>query len=170
MKTVKIKIILNDGRIMNADLFPEYAPISVENFINLIKNKYFDGLIFHRVIKGFMIQGGGMNLEMQEKSGLTPIKGEFSINGWNKNATTLKHEPGVLSMARTNVMDSATSQFFIVTGDAKFLDGQYASFGKLADQESLNVALEIENVPTTNKGYHDDVPVEPIIIKTIELV
>ncbi|QEH61235.1 peptidyl-prolyl cis-trans isomerase B [Spiroplasma chinense] len=170
MNTIKIKFILEDGREMKADLYPDLAPISVENFVNLIKDKYFDGLIFHRVIKGFMIQGGGMTLDMNEKGGLQEIKGEFSINGWNKNAMELSHVPGVLSMARTNVPDSATSQFFIVTGDAKFLDGQYASFGKLSDQASLDVALAIENVETTSKGFHDDVPVEPIIIKTVELI
>ncbi|AUM62288.1 peptidylprolyl isomerase [Spiroplasma monobiae] len=170
MNNIKFEIILEDGRKMNGELYPELAPISVENFVNLIKNKYFDGLIFHRVIKGFMIQGGGMFPDMSEKGGLNPIKGEFSINGWNKNATSLPHKPGVFSMARTNVMDSATSQFFLVTGDAGFLDGQYASFGKLSDEASLEVALSIEKVATGSKGYHDDVPLEPIIIKTMNLI
>ncbi|ALD65946.1 peptidylprolyl isomerase [Spiroplasma cantharicola] len=170
MKIIKFEIILKDGKKMQAELFPELAPISVENFVNLIKNKYFDGLIFHRVIKDFMIQGGGMDVKMNEKGGLEPIKGEFSINGWNKNATNLKHLPGVLSMARTNDMNSATSQFFIVTGDASFLDGQYASFGKLSNEESLKIALEISNCETTTHDYHDDVPTEPIIIETMNLI
>lgn len=167
---VKIKIVLMDGREMNAELYPQLAPISVRNFTNLIEKKYFDGLIFHRVIKGFMIQGGGLNEAMEEKNDLNPIAGEFSVNGWNKNATALPHVLGTLSMARTNNMNSATSQFFIVTNDAKFLDGQYASFGKLSDEASLKVAQEIEGVDTHSVGYHDDVPVQPIIIKTIEML
>jgi len=168
MSTQKIKILLEDGRVMNAELYPELAPISVENFIDLIKEKYFDGLIFHRVIPNFMIQGGGMLPGMKEKGGAKAIKGEFSINGWTGNVK-LSHQPGVLSMARTNVPDSASSQFFIVTGDAKFLDGQYASFGKLLDEESYKVAVEIQNAPTHSVGFHDDVPVNDIVIKTIEL-
>lgn len=168
MNVKKIIIELADGRQMNAELYPDLAPISVANFENLIDLKYFDGLIFHRVIPGFMIQGGGMFPDMKEKGGLTPIKGEFSINGWTGN-TTLKHGPGVLSMARTMVNDSATSQFFLVTGDASFLDGQYASFGKISDDESLQIALSIEKVETTTKGMHDDVPVTPVVIKTIKL-
>ncbi|AUB31099.1 peptidylprolyl isomerase [Spiroplasma floricola] len=170
MKTIAIEIILEDERKMRADLYPELAPISVQNFVNLIKKNYYNGLIFHRVIKGFMIQGGGMFSDLSEKETLEPIKGEFSINGWNKNTSTLSHVPGVLSMARTNVMDSATSQFFIVTGEAKFLDGQYASFGKLSDEESLKVALSIENVKTAIKDFYEDVPIDPIIIKTINLI
>ncbi|QGS51404.1 peptidylprolyl isomerase [Spiroplasma tabanidicola] len=169
MKTVKIKIILEDGRIMDAELYPQLAPLSVENFVNLVKQKYYDGLIFHRVIKGFMIQGGGFNIEMQEKEDLQPIKGEFSSNGWKDNLK-LKHEQGVLSMARTNDPNSATSQFFIVTGEAGFLDGQYATFGKLIGQKSLEVARQIENVETISIDFYDDVPKTPVIIKTIELL
>ncbi|AGR40732.1 peptidylprolyl isomerase [Spiroplasma taiwanense] len=170
MKKIKVKIVLEGNREINVDLFPQLAPISVENFVNLIKINFFDGLIFHRVIKNFMIQGGGMDLNLVEKGNLSPIKGEFLINGWNKNTSKLSHEPGVLSMARTNIFDSATSQFFIVTGDAKFLDGQYAAFGKVNDQESMKVILEIENVETETKNFFDDVPKKPIIIKTINLI
>ncbi|WP_339020962.1 peptidylprolyl isomerase [Spiroplasma endosymbiont of Atherix ibis] len=170
MKKIKIEIILEDERIMRADLYPELAPISVENFVNLIKKNYYNGLIFHRVIKGFMIQGGGMFSDLNQKENVDPIKGEFSINGWNKNTLALSHVPGVLSMARTNKMDSATSQFFIVTGDAKFLDGQYASFGKLSDEESLKVAFSIESVKTGIKDFYEDIPIEPIIIKSINLI
>nr|WP_243831623.1 peptidylprolyl isomerase [Spiroplasma gladiatoris] len=154
---------------MNAELYPDLAPLSVENFVNLVKKNYFDGLIFHRVIKGFMIQGGGLDINMQEKNDLDPIKGEFSSNGW-KNNLQLKHGKGVLSMARTNDPNSATSQFFIVTGEAGFLDGQYATFGKLIDNKSLEVASQIENLETKSVDFYDDVPSQPIIIKTIELI
>ncbi|WP_339029909.1 peptidylprolyl isomerase [Spiroplasma endosymbiont of Cantharis nigra] len=170
MKIIEFEIILRDGRKMQAQMFPDLAPLTVKNFVSLIQDKYFNGLVFHRVIKDFMIQGGGMDIEMNEKGGLKPIKGEFSINGWNKNTTSLRHTPGVLSMARTNDMNSANSQFFIVTGDASFLDGQYASFGKLSNEESLKVALEISNSETTTHGFHEDVPLEQIVIETINLI
>ncbi|AOG59991.1 peptidyl-prolyl cis-trans isomerase [Spiroplasma helicoides] len=167
MKSIKIKINLKDGRSMKAEIYPEIAPITTGNFLRLINENYFNDLIFHRVIKGFMIQGGGLFESLEEKGGLEPIRGEFQDNGWDKNMN-LKHEPGILSMARTNVMNSATSQFFIVTGDATFLDGKYASFGKLSDEDSLKIALDIQNVKTKTEGYYDDVPEEPIIIKNIE--
>jgi peptidyl-prolyl cis-trans isomerase B (cyclophilin B) len=169
MQTQDIQIILQDGRTMTAELYPELAPVSVANFVKLINEKYFDGLIFHRVIPNFMIQGGGMLPDMKEKGGAASIKGEFSINGWTGNVK-LSHQPGVLSMARTNVPDSASSQFFIVTGDAKFLDGQYAAFGKLKDEKSFEVAKAIQSVATHSVGFHDDVPIENIIINTIKLV
>jgi peptidyl-prolyl cis-trans isomerase B (cyclophilin B) len=165
----KIQIKLKDGRVMNAELYPELAPISVQNFINLINENYFAGLIFHRVIPNFMIQGGGMKPGLVESGKAKEIKGEFSSNGWKENLK-LSHGPGVLSMARTQVPDSASSQFFIVTGDAKFLDGQYAAFGKLSDDASLKVAMDLQNVPTHSVGFHDDVPVQDIVIETIQLV
>lgn len=165
----KIEIILEDNRKMTAELYEDLAPISVKNFIELVKKQHFDGLIFHRVIKGFMIQGGGMQTNMTERKSKKEIKGEFANNGWDKNLS-LTHEPGVLSMARTNMPNSASSQFFIVTGDAKFLDGQYASFGKLLDKQSLDIAMELENVETHSAGMHSDVPKDCIVIKTIKLV
>ncbi len=162
--TVAIAIELEDGRSMNAVLYPDLAPETVDNFLKLIDEDFFSGLIFHRVIPEFMIQGGGMDKDMTEKETST-IKGEFDINGF-KNP--LKHERGVLSMARTNVPDSASSQFFIMHKDSPHLDGQYAAFGKISDEESLKVVDEIANVPTTSVGMHQDVPSEPIIIKTIK--
>ncbi|WP_342268863.1 peptidylprolyl isomerase [Spiroplasma endosymbiont of Aspidapion aeneum] len=158
-----IVIELTDGRVMNAELYPELAPISVSNFIDLIKNNFFDNLIFHRIIEGFVIQGGGMYENMEEKEKLKTIKGEFEANGWDKNKN-LSHVSGVLSMARTPAYDSATSQFFICVGDASFLDGQYASFGRLIDKDSIDIALKI----ASEKKDSNDKPLNPIIIKTIK--
>ena len=114
---MKVKIVLNNefknGNEIVIDLFKDKAPITVDNFINLVKRKYFDGVIFHRVIKDFMIQTGGYYIEdnaLKEKEPLKPIKGEFKSNGVLND---IKHELGVISMARTNVKDSATSQFFL---------------------------------------------------------
>lgn len=158
-----IQIQLQDGRVMNAELDEVSAPITVKNFLDLIDKKFFNGLIFHRVIKGFMIQGGGMNQALEQKQ-TASIKGEFASNGV-KNP--IKHVPGVLSMARTTVPDSASSQFFICTGETSFLDGQYAAFGRLTDEESLKVAEDISSVQTCSVGYYQDVPFTPIVIKTI---
>jgi len=170
---IKATISLNDGRKIRIELYPEVAPISVSNFVTQIESGYYEGLCFHRVIPGFMIQGGGMtatgsgaDMELAEKGGLTPIKGEFDSNGV-KNP--LKHTAGVLSMARTNVMNSATSQFFLCVAACDFLDGNYAAFGRVCDKESLDIAIAISNVPTTRCGYHDDVPVTPIVITGITL-
>ncbi len=170
MKTIKVQLQLIDGKCINLDLYPDLAPITVENFLKLVKSNFYKNLIFHRVINGFMIQGGGLDQNMVEKEAPNTIKGEFSVNGWNKNTTTLSHEPGVVSMARTSILDSASSQFFIVTGDAKFLDGQYASFGKVSDEKSMDIVKDIEKVKTMSKSYHDDVPIDPIIIKTITIL
>ncbi|ASP27809.1 peptidyl-prolyl cis-trans isomerase [Spiroplasma corruscae] len=168
MKNTLIKINLNNNKSIKLELYPEIAPVTVDNFIKLIKENYFDNLIFHRVIKGFMIQGGGMFQDMSEKKGASEIVGEFKSNGWDKN--TLSHDIGVISMARTMVKDSASSQFFIVSGNAKFLDGEYAAFGKVIDEESLQVVADIEKVETTSVNYYDDVPVYPIVIKSIEII
>lgn len=160
---MKIRIILNDGRVMNAELDAQAAPITVANFAALIEKDFFAGLIFHRVIPGFMIQGGGMDQGLNPKNAKT-IKGEFASNGVQN---PLKHTLGTLSMARTNVPDSASSQFFICVADTPFLDGQYAAFGKLSDEESIAVAKDISEVKTVSMGWYDDVPYEPIVIKTI---
>lgn len=143
-----IRITLNNQKTINLELYPEVAPITVENFLNLIEQKYFDGLIFHRLIKDFMIQGGGYYVDgntIHEKGKVEPIVGEFASNGIENN---LKHELGVISMARTNVMNSATSQFFICTATSTHLDGNYAAFGKVIDEESLNTLLELNDSPT----------------------
>ncbi|MEG1613690.1 MAG: peptidylprolyl isomerase [Clostridia bacterium] len=164
----KISIILTDGRAINLELNSTEAPLTVENFLKLIDEKYFDGLCFHRCIKNFMVQGGGFianGTSLKEKKGAKEIKGEFKLNGV-KNS--IHHELGVISMARTNMPNSASSQFFLCAGDCSFLDGQYAGFGKTTDDESNNVILDISNTKTHSWTYYDDIPNTPVIIKTIE--
>jgi peptidyl-prolyl cis-trans isomerase B (cyclophilin B) len=159
----KIQINLSDGRSMKAELYEDVAPITVANFLKLVDDNFYNGLIFHRVIPGFMIQGGGMNETMEPKEAKS-IKGEFIQNGV-KN--TLKHTLGVLSMARTSMPNSASSQFFICVDDTPHLDGAYAAFGKLLDKDSEKVAIDISNVKTTSFGWFQDVPSKPIVIKNI---
>lgn len=129
MKTTNILITMEDGDTMSAELYPEIAPKTVENFVKLVNEKFYDGLIFHRVIPGFMIQGGDPQGTGMGGSGYS-IVGEFSSNGFPND---LKHTRGVLSMARAMDPNSAGSQFFIMHQDAPHLDGQYAAFGKLTD-------------------------------------
>ena len=137
-----VTIEMEDGGIMKAELYPEVAPNTVNNFISLIQKGYYDGLIFHRVIPGFMIQGGCPDGTGMGGPGHT-IKGEFLSNGVEN---TLRHTRGVLSMARANNPDSAGSQFFIMHADAPHLDGQYAAFGKVV--EGMEAVDEIAAVPT----------------------
>lgn len=160
METIKIKIIMENSKEMEAELYPEIAPITVENFVKLIKEKFFDGIIFHRVIPGFMIQGGDPTGTGMGGSKDT-IKGEFLANGVVNN---LKHERGVLSMARTMDPNSASSQFFIMHETSPHLDGQYAAFGKVT--KGIEVVDEIASVKTDMM----DKPLEPQTIKTIELL
>ena len=160
MDKTTIRITMENGKTMTAELYPEIAPQTVENFIDLINEHFFDGLIFHRVIKGFMIQGGdpsGTGMGGSKKT----IKGEFESNGFRND---LKHTRGVLSMARTMNPDSASSQFFIMHQDAPHLDGQYAAFGKVID--GIETVDEIAGVKT---DYRDK-PLEPQRIRTIEIV
>lgn len=165
----KVSFELNNGKKINIELYPEYAPISAENFLDLVKSGFYDGLCFHRVIPGFMIQGGGFVQEngLKEKNAPRTIKGEFSSNGVKNE---LKHVPGVISMARTMFPNSASSQFFICVEEVPHLDGQYAAFGKVCDDESLEVAIEISKVKTTSWGYYDDIPVEPIVIEKATVI
>ena len=165
----KICIEFENGKKINAELYPEHAPKTVENFIDLVKSGFFDGLCFHRVIPGFMIQGGGFSWEggLKQKNAPRTIKGEFAMNGVKND---LHHAPGVLSMARTMMPDSASSQFFICVEDVPYLDAQYAAFGKVTDEESLQVAIDISNVKTTSWAYYDDVPVEPVVMKKVYIV
>ncbi len=158
-------IELNDGRKMKLELYRDVAPITVDNFVKLANEKFYDGLCFHRVIPNFMIQGGGFVFadELIHKEAPS-IKGEFTANGVNND---LSHQPGVISMARTQVRDSASSQFFICVAPCEYLDGQYAAFGKLTDKESLDVAVEISKTRTGRWMHYDDVPVEPVVIKTV---
>ncbi len=126
---MKAIITMENGKTMTIELYPEKAPITVENFVKLAKDGFYDGLIFHRVIPGFMIQGGDPDGTGMGGPGHT-IKGEFRANGVNND---LKHTRGVISMARTMAPNSAGSQFFIMHADAPHLDGQYAAFGKMTD-------------------------------------
>jgi peptidyl-prolyl cis-trans isomerase B (cyclophilin B) len=126
---INIKIEMKDGGVIKAELYPDVAPITVENFVKLIDEKFYDGLIFHRVIPGFMIQGGDPDGNGMGGPGYS-IKGEFASNGVVNN---LKHERGVLSMARAMDPNSAGSQFFIMVADAPHLDGDYAAFGKVTE-------------------------------------
>ena len=153
----KVIIEMENGGVMTGELYEDIAPITVENFEKLAKDGFYDGLTFHRVIPGFMIQGGCPQGNGTGGPGYT-IKGEFNSNGVKND---LKHTTGVLSMARTMVPDSAGSQFFVMVADAPHLDGEYAAFGKIT--EGVEVALEIANVP---RGRMDD-PINPVVIKTV---
>ncbi len=166
MNNPVIKINVRDFGTMTAELYPEKAPKTVANFVKLAESGFFSGLIFHRIIKGFMIQGGGYDENMDHKDA-EAIKGEFKANGFMQN--DLKHTRGVLSMARTQDPDSASSQFFVMHMDAPHLDAQYAGFGKVTD--GLDVLDAIASVKTGNFGwYMQDVPKTPVIIDSIEVV
>lgn len=154
-----IEIEMMNGDVIKAELYPDVAPITVENFVKLINENFFDGLIFHRVIRGFMIQGGGYDVNGNHKDAAS-IKGEFTANGVTNN---LKHTRGVLSMARTMFPNSASSQFFIMHEDAPRLDGQYAAFGMVT--EGIEAVDRIAEC-ATDMG---DAPLEPQVIKTIRL-
>lgn len=152
---------------IKVELYEKEAPETVKNFLSYVNDKFYDGTIFHRVIGGFMIQGGGFTPDMQQKETKPPIKNESS-NG-------LKNDTYTLAMARTSVPNSATSQFFINVKNNDFLnqasaqDGVgYAVFGKVI--EGMDVVSKIEKVQTGNKGMHGDVPVEPVVIKSITVI
>lgn len=166
-----VQIILTTNEKINLELYEELAPKSVKNFIKLAEEGYYEGAIFHRVIKNFMIQTGGYYIEdngLLELPETDSIYGEFSSNGWTKN--TLKHELGVISMARTSDPDSATSQFFICSDTCNWLDGEYAAFGKTTDEESNDVILRISNLQTTAINYaFQNFPVDIIAIKEVRV-
>lgn len=152
-----VTITMANGDVMKAELYPEIAPNTVNNFISLVKKGFYDGVIFHRVISGFMIQGGDPQGTGMGGPGYS-IRGEFAINGFKND---LKHTRGVLSMARSMMPDSAGSQFFIMHADAPHLDGQYAAFGKVT--EGLDVVDKIASVRT---GWQDR-PMEEQKIQTM---
>ena len=156
-----IRITMKDGGVIDLELDKKAAPVTVENFEKLVKDKFYDGLIFHRIIPGFMIQGGD-----PEGTGMGGpgwhIKGEFAANGWDN---PIAHKRGVISMARAQDPNSAGSQFFIMHGDASYLDGQYAAFGKVV--RGIEVVDKIAGVPASrwnNRPYEDQV------IDTIRIV
>ena len=166
MANPMIQIQVRDYGTMTAELFPEKAPATVANFLKLIEENFFSGLIFHRVIQGFMIQGGGYDESMEHKDAPS-IAGEFTQNGFAGN--DLKHERGVLSMARTSDPNSASSQFFIMHQNAPHLDNQYAGFGILTD--GFDVLDAIAAVPTGTFGwYMQDVPRTPVVIESMTVI
>ena len=152
-----VTITMNNGDVIKAELYPEIAPNTVNNFISLIKKGYYDGLIFHRVIKGFMIQGGCPEGTGTGGPGYS-IKGEFAQNGFKND---LKHSAGVLSMARTMMPDSAGSQFFIMHKNSPHLDGAYAAFGKVTEGQDV-----VDKIAECKTDFSDK-PLEPQIMKTV---
>ena len=160
MKNPVVTIEMMNGDIIKAELYPEVAPNTVNNFLNLVNKGFYNGLIFHRVIKGFMIQSGCPDGNGMGGPGYS-IKGEFSQNGFQND---LKHTAGVLSMARSMMPNSAGSQFFIMHKDAPHLDGQYAAFGKVV--AGMDVVDKIASVRTD----WNDKPTTPVKMKTVELI
>ena len=154
-----VEITMQDGGVIRLQLDREQAPITVENFLTLAEKGFYDGLTFHRIVPGFVIQGGDPEGTGRGGPGHN-IKGEFTSNGWSN---TISHQPGVISMARSGQPDSAGSQFFIVVGDATFLDGDYAGFGIVI--EGMDVVEGIVGVPR-NK----ETPVEPVVMETVRVI
>jgi len=154
-----VRITMDSGKVIRLELYPETAPLTVENFLDLVKKGFYNGLTFHRIISGFMIQGGDPDGNGMGGPGYS-IKGEFKSNGVDN---PLKHEKGVISMARSMDPNSAGSQVFIMHEAAPHLDGQYAAFGKVI--EGLDVVDEIASVET---GFQD-APVEKVIMEKVEV-
>ena len=152
-----VTFTMENGDVMKAELYPDVAPNTVNNFISLVKKGFYDGLIFHRVIAGFMIQGGDPEGSGMGGPGYS-IKGEFNYNGVENN---LKHSRGVLSMARAQHPDSAGSQFFIMHADAPHIDGQYAAFGKLVEGEDV-----LDSIASIDTDWSDR-PRTPQVMKTV---
>ena len=152
-----VTITMKSGDVIRLELYPEIAPESVNNFVSLVNKKFYDGLIFHRVIKGFMIQGGCPNGTGMGGPGYS-IKGEFAQNGFSNS---LKHTEGVLSMARAMHPDSAGSQFFIMHKNSPHLDGGYAAFGKVIE------GMEVVNKIAETRTDYNDRPLDPQIMETV---
>lgn len=163
---VTVVMEVKDFGAMTFELYPETAPITVENFLEYVNSGFYDGLTFHRIYKGFMIQGGDPDMSGGKKETLKPIKGEFASNGVENK---LSHERGVISMARTNDPNSATSQFFICHADSTFLDGNYAAFGKLTDgYDVLDAIADVEVEFAANSVDSEPTsPVNPVIIERV---
>ncbi|MEX1377450.1 MAG: peptidylprolyl isomerase [Eubacteriales bacterium] len=152
-------ITLESGDVIKLELYPQVAPQTVCNFISLANSGFYDGVIFHRIIQGFVLQGGDPNGTGMGGPGYS-IEGEFSSNGHEND---IAHTEGVISMARAASYNSGGSQFFLVVGDARFLDGDYAGFGKTVDEASTEVCMQLSLVPT---GAQDR-PIDPPVIKSI---
>ena len=166
-----VKFEFSTGKSATLCLESKHAPKTVEHFVSLIEKGVLNGTIFHRVIEDFMIQGGGYKIEensLVELEGIESVVGEFNSNGFENN---LKHELGVISMARTSDKNSGTSQFFLCSATCPWLDGEYAAFGYCMDEESKKVVLEVSNVQTYRAHpAFTDFPYEPIGIKTIRMI
>lgn len=158
-----VVITMENGKQIKLELYPEIAPITVANFEKLVKENFYNGLTFHRIIPGFMIQGGCPKGDGTGGPGYG-IKGEFAANGVKND---LKHTRGVISMARAQDPNSAGSQFFIMHRDAPHLDSQYAAFGKVV--EGMDVVDEIANTPTINSFFKRDFPRTPQVIRSITI-
>jgi peptidyl-prolyl cis-trans isomerase B (cyclophilin B) len=152
-----VTIEMQSGDVMKLELYPEIAPITVNNFISLINKGFYNGLIFHRVIRGFMIQGGDPDGNGTGGPGYS-IKGEFTYNNYENK---LKHDAGVISMARSQRPDSAGSQFFIMHKDSQHLDGSYAAFGKITE------GMDVVNKIAESKTDYSDIPLKPQIMKNV---
>lgn len=162
-KPTKVLVTMENGKTFTIKTAPKYAPETAKNFINLVEADFYDGLTFHRVIDDFMAQGGDPKGNGTGGSE-TKIKGEFASNGFKQN--TLKHTRGVISMARSKDMNSASSQFFICYDTLDFLDGDYAAFGEVIDgMETVDEFLKVKRV-----GPEGGTPTEPIRIKTMEVI
>ncbi|MBE6693895.1 MAG: peptidylprolyl isomerase [Ruminococcaceae bacterium] len=160
MANKNVVLSIKDMGDITVELYPDKAPKTVENFLSLVEAGFYDGLIFHRVIKGFMIQGGGFDVDFNHKEAKA-ISGEFIANGYMGN--DIRHTRGVLSMARTSDPDSASSQFFIMHEDAPHLDAQYAAFGKVVG--GMDVVDKIASSKTGRVGYYSDVPKNSVVIE-----
>ena len=150
----KVKITMADGKEINLELYPEYAPVSVQNFLRLVDEKYYNNTVFHRIIANFMIQAGCFEIKdgrVISKPQVPTIKGEFASNGYKKN--TLQHTLGTISMARTMVNNSASSQFFICSTSCPNLDGQYAAFGRTTDENSNKVVQDLSYSQTDKTDF-----------------
>ncbi len=175
-----VELVFASGDTIRVELYPQAAPLAADNFLTYAKEGFFDNTIFHRVIKDFMIQGGGFTLQgdmpVAKEATHPPIRGEFAANGVTNEVSHLK---GVISCARTNAPDSATSQFFICSADCLGLDGQYAAFGRVVDEESMQVVERLHRVDTHSSIVDygngmliraDDMPVEAIVLKTVRIL
>lgn len=160
MQNPVVTIEMENGGIIKAELYPEKAPNTVNNFISLVKSGFYDGLVFHRVISGFMIQGGDPSGNGTGGPGYS-IKGEFVLNGFRLN--NIKHIRGVLSMARASNPDSAGSQFFIMHQNAAHLDGQYAAFGRVIE------GMETVDKIAASEVDWNDKPLSPQVIRTVKV-